>query len=83
VRREAHHHLAAGGRENSWSSSAMWPVMADAIGVEALRHFGEQHLLLGRPPAPVMPDLASITISSGTIALALSSGVSASCAQLV
>ena len=34
-------------------------------------------------PAPVIPDLASITISSGSIALALISGMSASSAQVV
>ena len=40
-------------------------------------------LSLAALPAPVMPDLASTTISSGSIALALISGISGSCAQVV
>ena len=76
MRREADDHLAAGGLGEFLVELRHVPVMADAIGVDAFGDFREQHLLLGRPPAPVMPDLASMTISSGSIALARSSGIS-------
>ena len=60
MRREGDDHLAAGGQRKLLVEFGHVAVMADAIGVEALRHFREQHRLLRRPPAPVMPDLASI-----------------------
>ena len=52
MRREAHHHLAAGGQRELLVELGHVPVMADAIGVKALRDFGEQHLLLRRPARP-------------------------------
>ena len=52
VGREADDHLAAGGEREFLVELGHVAVAADAVGVEAFRHFGEQHLLLGRPARP-------------------------------
>lgn len=50
MRRERHDAFLAGRLGEFLVQFRHVPVMADAVGVKALRHFGEQHLLLGRAP---------------------------------
>ena len=57
MRREADRHGAAGGLAEFLVELGHVAVMADAIGVEAFRHFGEQHLLLRRPARSGHPGL--------------------------
>ncbi len=49
MRREGHDHVAAGGQGELLVELGHVAVMADAIGVEALGHFREQHFLFRRP----------------------------------
>ena len=59
-------------------------VVADAVGVEALRHLGEQHLLLGRPARPGHAGLGVDHDLVGIDRLRLAAaGRAASCAQVV
>jgi len=83
VRREADDDLAPGGPGEFLVELGHVTVMPDTIGMEAFRHLREQHFLFRPLPAPVMPDLASITMASGSIAFALRSGMTGSSAQVV
>ena len=48
MRRKGHDHLPPGRQRKLLIELGHVPVMADAIGVEAFRHFREQHRLFGR-----------------------------------
>ncbi len=52
VRREARHHLAAGGLGEFLVELGHMAMAADAVGMEALGDLREQHLLLRRPARP-------------------------------
>ncbi len=58
-------------------------MVADAIGMDALGHFRKQHFLFGRPARSRHARLGVDDDLVGIDGLALSSGMSASSAQLV
>ena len=57
MRGEADDHLLAGGEREFLIEFGHVPVTTDAIGVEAFRHFGEQHRFLRRAPGAGHPGL--------------------------